>query len=137
MKKLILGLSVILFTATIIHAQKPEVVTEKSAGWHKIGESKVNFKTEKDKFVVLGADRFKAIQIKVKDSPVHIDDMEVTYEGGLRETVSIRSDLAAGSTSAPFNLKNNSAEIRNVSFVYKTVENNTTQKATIELWGLK
>jgi len=137
MKKYLLSLAVMLFTATVINAQKPEVVTEKSPGWHKIGEAKVSFKTEKDQFIILGADRFKSIQVKVKDSPVHIDDMVIQYQGGLKETVSIRSDLGAGTESREIGLKNSSAELRKVSFVYKTVPANTTQKATLELWGLK
>ena len=34
-------------------------------------------------------------------------------------------------------LKNNSAELKKVQFVYKTTSNTGAEKARIELWGMK
>lgn len=137
MKKTILILFATVLISGIIHAQKPEVVTSNKAGWHKIGDANVNFKTDKDEFIVLGKDRFKSIQLKVTDAPLHIEDLQVYYEGGGKENVSVNQDFSAGSESKPFNLKNNSAEINKVVFIYRTKPNVKVDKAHIELWGLK
>ena len=137
MKKTLLILLATVFTVGVLHAQKPEVVTNHKAGWHKIGDANVNFKTDKDQFIILGADRFKAIQVKVDDAPVRIEDMQVFYEGGSKEDVSLRSDFKPGGESRVVDLKNGSAELKKVMFVYKTIPNSTADKAHIELWGLK
>lgn len=137
MKKILFVLAVTFFTAGALQAQKPEIITSDHAGWHKIGEAKVNFKTEKDKFVVMGADRFKKIQIRVKDAPIHIKDMEIRYDGGGKEDVTLRSNFKAGAKSRIIDLKNYSSELKSVTFVYHTVPNSKAKKAEIELWGLK
>jgi len=137
MKKTLLILLATVFAVGVLHAQKPEVITSHTAGWHKIGDATVDFKADKDQFLVLGADRFKSIQLKVVDAPVHVDDMQVFYDGGGKEDVSLRSDFQPGSQSREIELKNGSAKIKKVVFVYKTVPNATADKAHIELWGLK
>jgi hypothetical protein len=137
MKKTLLILLVTVLAMGVLHAQKPEVVTNNKAGWHKIGDANVNFKTDKDQFLILGKDRFKAIQLKVDDAPVRIEDMQVFYEGGAKEDVSLRNDFKPGSESRVIDLKNGSAELKKVVFVYKTVANTAADKAHIELWGLK
>lgn len=137
MKKTILILLATVLTAGILHAQKPEVVTSGKPGWHKIGDASVNFKTDKDEFIVLGKDRFKSIQLKVTDAPVHVEDLQVFYEGGGKEDVAIKEDFNAGSKSRVIPLKNHSAEINKVVFIYRTKPNAKVEKAHIELWGLK
>jgi hypothetical protein len=137
MKKTILILLATFFCAVMVHAQKPEVVTNNKPGWHKIGDANVNFKTDKDEFVVIGKDRFKSIRLKVTDAPVHLEDLQVFYEGGGKEDVPLKEDFSAGSESRVIPLKNNSAEINKVTFIYRTQPNKKVDKAHIELWGLK
>jgi len=127
----------LMLIVNILHAQKPEVITNKKPGWHKIGDANVDFKSDKDKFIILGADRFKALQVKVTDAPVHMESMQIEYEGGQKEDVPLRENYKTGMKSRVINLKNNSAELKNVTFVYHTVPNSKNTKAHIELWGLK
>ncbi|AEW00425.1 hypothetical protein A4D02_24160 [Niastella koreensis] len=137
MKRIVLLLAVTFFTFTLVHAQKPEVITNNKAGWHKIGKASVDFKTDKDKFIIIGKDRYKALQVKVKDAPVHMESMQVAYEGGGTEDVALKTQFKPGGESRTIELKNGSAEIKNVTFVYHTVNNASNEKAEIELWGLK
>jgi hypothetical protein len=137
MKKLLFLLLSTIFTVSMVQAQKPEVVTKKKAGWQKIGDANVDFKSDKDKFVLIGADKFKSLKIKVKDAPVHIEEMEVEFEGGVKENIQIKSEYRTGEKSRVIDLKNKNLEIKNVSFVYHTVAGSTDKKAEIELWGLK
>lgn len=136
MKKIILFLLTTILTTSLLQAQKPEVITKNKAGWHKIGDAKVDFKTDKDKFILLGKDRFKSLQVKAKDAPIHIESMQVEYEGDIKEDIALSSQLKTGSKSRVIALKNSNAEIKNVSFVYHTYAG-SGKKAEIELWGLK
>jgi hypothetical protein len=137
MKKVFFILLATVFSASVLHAQKPEIVTKKEPGWHKIGDAKVDFKSDKDQFVIVGRDRFKAILFKVADAPVHIDDVQIFYEGGAKENVSVGADLNPGTESNIIPLKNGSAELKKVVFVYKTLANSGVDKAEVELWGKK
>jgi hypothetical protein len=136
MKNVFLLLITTMFTISVLHAQKPEVITKKKAGWQKIGDASVDFKTDKDQFILIGADKFKSLQVRVKDAPVHIDEMQVEYEKGITENVALKSNYMAGAKSRVINLKNKNTEIKNVTFVYHTVAG-SNKKAEIELWGLK
>lgn len=137
MKKILFIVTAVLVTSVALHAQKAEVLLSKKAGWHKIGEASVTFKTEKDEFLIMGADRFRAIRIKVTDAPVHIEDMQVHYDGGDKEDISVRSDFKAGGQSRIINLQPHKKGLKTVSFVYHTVPNVSAEKAHLELWGLK
>jgi hypothetical protein len=137
MKRMILFLMTTFLTFTALHAQKPEVITKNKPGWNKIGDAKVDFSTDKDKFVLLGKDQFKALKIKAKDAPVHIENMQVQYEGGVTEDISLASELKTGAESREIDLKNKDKEIKNVTFVYRTVTGSGTKKSEVELWGLK
>lgn len=137
MKRMILFLMTTFLTFTAIQAQKPEVITKNKPGWNKIGDAKVDFSTDKDKFVLLGKDQFKALKIKVKDAPVHIENMQVQFEGGVTEDISLASELKTGGESREIDLKNKDKEIKNVTFVYRTVTGSGTKKSEVELWGLK
>ena len=137
MKKLLFLLLPTIFTVSILQAQKPEVITKKKAGWHKIGDASVDFKSDKDKFILIGADKFKSLQLKVLDAPVHIEEMQVEFKGDIKENIEIKSEYKTGEKSRVIDLKNKNLKIKNVSFVYHTVPGSTDKKAEIELWGLK
>jgi hypothetical protein len=139
MKKLlfIVMLAIIPAFITKVLAQKPAVMSSDKAGWHKIGEVTADFKTEKDEIVVLGADKFRSLRIKVTDAPIHIASMVVYYESGDTEEIGLKSDLQAGGESRVIDLKGNTRALKKVSFVYKTVGNSKHDKAHVELYGLK
>lgn len=137
MKRMILFLMTAFLTVTALKAQKPEVITKNKPGWYKIGDAKVDFSTDKDKFILLGKDQFKALKIKVKDAPVHIENMQVQFEGGVTEDISLASEFKTGGESREIDLKNKDKEIKNVTFVYRTVTGSGTKKSEVELWGLK
>ncbi len=79
MKKTKLTLICLSMTMASAFAQ-PAILIDNKDGWQKIGETTVDFKTEKDNIVVLGKDRFRALKFKVKEAAVDIQDLEVYYE---------------------------------------------------------
>src|SRR6185436_12681033 len=123
MKKLILLLSLTIpVWSGVVNAQKPAVVTSKEAGWHKNGETTASMKAEKDAIMVMGADKFKAIKMKVTDAPIHIASMKVYYSDGDAEDIDVKSDMNAGANTKVFNLKS-TKDVQKVEFVYNTVKN--------------
>ena len=142
MKKSILILTLIILTQfNSIFAQQAAIVTYKP-GWHKIAELNVNFRADRDDLVVIGADKFKAIRLKVTDAHVHFDDLDVIYNipgitEPIKEDVQLRADFKAGSYSRIIYLKYPCLRLEKVVFKYSTVPNWRSEKAHVELWGLK
>jgi hypothetical protein len=135
MKKLIVVLLLCAFG--IAKAQKPAVMVDKDAGWHKISETSVNFSKDTDEIVVLGADKFKAIKFKVTDGAIHLLDLKVYYEEGDAEDVKVAMDIPEGTMSRQIDLKGSTRELKKVVFVYHSVKGSTKDKAHVELYGMK
>ena len=128
----------ILFVAFVgAFAQSPGVVTSAKPGWHKIGEVRASFKTENESIIVLGRDAFKSIKLMVTDAPINIQNIQVFYESGDPEDISVRSELKAGAETRVIDLKGGTRELKKVVFTYKTLPNAKDQKAHVELYGLK
>lgn len=137
MKKILSIALVAMFAAGSALAQKPAVISSEKPGWHKIGETTVSLKTDKDEISVMGKDKFKSLKFKVTDQPIQMISMAVTFESGEVQDISLKSDLKAGSESKIVELKGGPREIKRVAFVYQTVANSAHDKAHVELYGLK
>jgi len=137
MKKTLFVLAVAIFSITTIKAQKVAVVTNNKPGWHKIGETTVDFKSDKDVIKVWGADKFKSLRIKATDAPVHIENLEVVYQDGQPEQIPVRFDFKAGTESRQIDLAGYERRLKEINMVYRTVPNWKGDKAHIEIWGLK
>ena len=137
MKKAILLLFVMVATqVTFVKAQTPGVVVSTKAGWHKIGETTASFKMENESIVVIGADKFKSIKLKVTDAPLNIVSLDVYYESGEMEKIPVKNEMKAGSETRDISLKGEK-ELKKVVFTYKTIANTDKDKAHVELYGLK
>jgi hypothetical protein len=121
----------------VAFAQSPRVVTSDKAGWHKIGETTVDFKREKDEIAVLGANRFAAIKFRVLDEPVDLMSVNVIYDSGEDQSVTIIDHLKVSGDSREINLNGGERNVRKIVFVYKTLPNQKDKKAHVEIWGLK
>ena len=137
MKKTFLFLFASIVTMSVVTAQKVEVITSNKPGWHKIGETNAMFKSDRDVLTVLGADKFKAIQIKVTDAPIRLEDLEVYYENDTKEDIQVRSEFKKGEKSRVINLKGGDRKLKKVVFVYHSIPNWKGERAHVELYGLK
>jgi hypothetical protein len=142
MKKSVVVFAVLFFAlANFAFAQEPGVVVSNKAGWHKIGETKADFKAENESISVIGADRFKSIKLKVTDAPINIESVQVFYESGETEDLKVSKELKAGEETKVFDLKDGgSKELKKIVFTYNTVQgsaNAANVKAHVELYGLK
>lgn len=106
-------------------------------GWQKIGETIASFKSQDESIVVIGADEFSAIKLKVEDAPLHIERLQVFYESGEMEEIDVKKEIQPGQESDVFQLENPKRDIQKVAFTYNTVPNSEGEKADVELHGLK
>lgn len=135
MKKLLVGLLVAVgFTA---QAQKPAVVADNEPGWKHIGQVTASFKTTSESIIVLGADEFQAIKLKVLEAPIQIDRVQVFYESGQMEDLDVKSELKEGGETRVMTLSNPKRDIEKVAFTYRTLPNSKGEKADVALYGLK
>jgi hypothetical protein len=117
--------------------QNNKVVVSDKTGWHKIGETYVDFKRDRDEINVLGADRFASLQFAVTEAPVHVMKLEVQYEDGSMKEVPVDMILEPGAESKIIDLKGAESNVKKVIFVYHTVGGRHDEKAHVELWGMK
>ncbi|MBL7930413.1 MAG: hypothetical protein JNL60_00840 [Bacteroidia bacterium] len=139
MKKLII-LSLMFVLSGLINlasAQSPKVVISDKKGWHKIGETTVDFSKDHDEITVLGADRFASLIFRVEEAPVNLMEIEVFYESGDNQKVNVNFPIKAPGQSKEIDIKGGERSIRKIVFVYKTLPNRKDNKAHIEIWGLK
>lgn len=139
MKKLLLLLLVMTSSAQM-WAQKPKLVTSDKTGWHKIGEMSVDFKTETDEILVIGANRFKSLKINVTDAAINLESIEIFFEKGANQSVTIGQEIKKQGESRVIPLDGNSERnVKKVIFKYKTITaaRDGNKKAHVELWGLK
>lgn len=116
---------------------KPGIVISDKAGWHKIAETSVEFKKDRDEVAVVGADRFASIKFKVTDASINLLDLEVYFENGMKQDISLASVIKQGDESRVIDLNSAERDIKKIVFVYTTVPNQKEEKAHVEIWGLK
>ena len=122
---------------TSIMAQTPAVMISDKTGWHKIAETNVDFKKVRDEVSIIGADRFSAIRFKVVDAPIDLQDLEVYYESGDKQDITVRTPIQINGESRVIDLNGGERSLKKIVFVYKTLPNRKDIKAHVEIWGLK
>lgn len=129
-------LIVLLALITSAFAQKPEVITSNESGWQKIGETTASFDMQTESIIVLGADKFSNIKLKVTDAPITIERLQVVYESGEVEEIEVLNKLNEGAETRSIEIKGDE-DIQKVVFTYRTVTNAKNEKSHVELHGLK
>jgi hypothetical protein len=120
-----------------IHAQHPTVVVSDKTGWHKIAETTVSFKKESEEIIVLGADKFASIKLKVKDAPIDLVNLDIYFKDGKKQHVNIAMPIKTEGETRVIDIDGGERDIKKVEFVYKTLPNRDDEKAHVELWGMK
>lgn len=121
----------------VVSAQKPAVIINDKDGWHKIAETTVDFSRDHDEVAVLIADKFSMLKFKVTDASIQLVDLEVFYESGDSQKVTIGYEIKSKGESKTIDLNGGERAIKRISFNYRTVPNMKDKKAHVEIWGLK
>jgi len=138
MKKVMIITAFALFAVIAINAQDSRtIVTSDKTDWHKIGETSVNFNTDRDEVTVSGADKFAALRFKVTDVPIHLMSMEVYFDDGNKQDINVNFPIKPKGESRVIELEGGERDLKKVIFIYKTIDNRSDREAHVELWGLK
>ena len=121
----------------IANAQKTAVMLNDKTGWHRIGETTVDFQKDKDEVRVLVADRFASIKFLVEDAPIYLTSLEVFYESGDTQKMEINMPVKQKGESRTIDLNGGERNLKKIVFIYKTLPNRKDKKAHVEIWGLK
>ena len=116
---------------------KPELIISDKTGWHKIGETTVSFKKETDEIAVIGSDRFAKLKFKVHNAGIIINDLDIWYEDGTKQDISVHSTYVEGHQSPLIDIPGNEKDIKRISFTYHTIPNQNKDRAHVEIFGLK
>ncbi len=138
MKKLAMILTLALASASgVALAQTPKVVISDKTGWHKIGETTVDFKREKEEVEIFGANRFASIKFRVEDEAIDLLYADIQYESGDNQKININAHVKSPGYSREATLNGGERSVKKITFVYKTLPNANDRKAHVEIWGLK
>jgi hypothetical protein len=138
MKKTIILFLIAIAGYGVASAQLPKVVTSDKTGWHKIGETTVDFKKEKDEISIMGANRFSQIKFKVTDAPIDLLGAEAYYESGDKQDLQIlTTSIKAPGESEIIHLNGGERTLKKIVLVYKTIPNYKDKEGHLEIWGLK
>ncbi|REH00774.1 DUF2541 family protein [Flavobacterium aquicola] len=135
MKKFILMLLLAVSSASV-WAQTPKVVISDKDGWHKIGETVVSLDKETDKIIIVGANRFASVKIKVTEAPIRLESFDIFFDNNQTKNVKIGQEIKHEGETAVVDL-GGEKNITKVEFYYHTIGDDKSKKAHVELWGLK
>jgi len=121
MKKIMM-VSALLIGSYIGLAQKPAVVARDKEGWDKIGETKVNFKAEKDEIMAMGKDKYTSVKLKITDAAIILTAFEIYFDNDAVQKVTIEKEIKGPGETKEIKLDGGERNIKKVVFVYKTLE---------------
>ena len=132
MKTMIRGLtlvSLILLAACIAGAaQSPD-------RWELVGQREVDFRNDHDQIDVGRSEgRYRQIEVRVKNAPIEVYDMVVTFGNGETFKPKLRHKFAGGTGSRIIDLPGERRTIKRIDFNYKSI-NRREGKGTVEVRG--
>lgn len=114
------------------------------ADWVKIGQTTLNlsedygiFDWDRDREETINAnDKYSAIRFKAKDAKVNLSKIEVEYDNGKKENLSMPGAIEANTDSKQFKLDTRE-DLDKITFNFMKDESAANDEAVIEVWGLK
>ncbi|MES1197668.1 MAG: hypothetical protein ABUL41_00130 [Chitinophagaceae bacterium] len=103
--------------------------------WEKLGQRKVNFRSDRDEISGRWDGWFKAIQIKVREGTINMQKMVVHYRNGQTEDIPLKNNFSDGGESRIIDLPGKSRLIDKVVFWYESTSSSDGNKPIVELWG--
>jgi hypothetical protein len=120
MKTIMRGLTLVLFillTAWIAGA------AQYSDRWEHLGQRRVDFRDDHDQIDVGRSEgRFKQLEVRVKNAPIEISDMVVTFGNNETFRPKLRHTFAEGSGSRIIDLPGERRVIKRIDFNYKSID---------------
>lgn len=90
-----------------------------ASAWTQVGVREVRDHTDRDVIVLEGPRRFERIKLCVYRNPVHFYDLDVAYQNGGHQDVSVRSRINPGQCTRAIDLNGDDRNIARVAMVYE------------------
>ena len=106
-----------------------------AAVWERLGVRTVLLAGDVDVIPVTAAEGlFRAVQLRVRQNGIFINDMQITFGNGNQMDVPLRHHIPKGGKTRVIDLPGARRNIRSVRIVYRS-EMDLGGRATVELWG--
>jgi hypothetical protein len=103
--------------------------------WVKLGSVNAGHDADHDRITVAGPyDNFRKLKFKVRNSPLNMHRVLVTYDDGAPEMLDVKENLAAGAETRVIDLHGGKRSIRTIEFWYET-KGNKGDKAEVVAFG--
>jgi hypothetical protein len=109
--------------------------TTNAQRFEKLGERKVNFKSDKDQISGWRDGFFKALKLKVTGGSINMQKMVVHFRDGETQEFQLKQNFADGNESRPLDLPGKRRLIDKVVFWYEATSSTEGNKPVVELWG--
>ena len=103
--------------------------------WDKLGQKKVNFKTDRDVISGRWDGWFRALKLKGRGGSINMQKMAVHYRNGQAEDIALKNNFTDGSESRVIDLPGVRRLIEKVVFWYEASTTTAANKPVVELWG--
>ena len=112
------------------------VATAAPAGaWDLLGERLVTDRMDHDELWLNGHRRFKQIKLCVYRNPIRIYDLDVNYDNGGHQDVSVRHRINAGDCTRAIDLNGWRRDIKNIKMTYEETSWGRRRTATVRIFG--
>lgn len=90
-----------------------------AAAWDIIGMREVADRTDHDIMAIEGHRKFTRIKVCVYRKPVHFYDVDINFENGGHQDVSVRQRINAGQCTRVIDLEGGARDIETIKFLYE------------------
>ena len=106
-----------------------------SGRWELLGQREVDFRNDHDQIDVgRNEGQFKQLQIRVKDAPIEVTNMVVTFANDQTFSPKIRYRFAEGSGTQVIDLPGERRTIKRIDFNYRSISRREG-KGTVAVFG--
>ena len=92
--------------------------------WTRFGCKDVRFLVDRDTLKVNREGRFGAVRLKVRNAPVEMFNLRVTYLSGVKQEVPVREMIPPGGVTRPVELLGRERGIERIEMIYRSLPTN-------------
>ena len=105
------------------------------ARWERLGQREVDFRNDHDTIEVGRSEgRFSQLQLRVKNAPIEVYNMVVTFGNDQAFKLPMRQRFAEGSGIRVIDLPGERRAIKRIDFSYRSISRREG-KGMVEVWG--
>lgn len=106
-----------------------------AAAWDLVGTRDVRDRTDRDTIALEGHRQFQRIKLCVYRQPVHFYDLDVRFQNGGHQDVSIRSRINPGECTRAIDLNGDDRDITTISMLYEETSFRRRAHATVRVFA--